>query len=422
MFRSSTTITAVEVGTGAIKVMMGVPADTGAISIIGYDEVSSLNRVVKGEVVNVPEVEELLSEVLNNVETVADRRIKSVYLAITGSHIQSTNVMGSVPITSSDRIIVESDMTEAYRNAQSFNLPVEQKKIHMFQRTFLIDENRRASNPEGMVGNKLTADIHVVYGNSNKIKTLCTMVEDVLGVSAKELAFSGIANFYGCFANRDHSNGILIVDIGAGVTEYVVFYSGDCVHSGQVAVGCEHLANDLAVGLKLPINKCREIVRQQKVSPRKMDNVDKVVKVESTLGQPPKIFKEAVIQTIIETRLTELFQIIQSELAGSFIDDYLNMTQLLGDGIILCGGGALVPDIHKIAESVFGIPVKIGVPVNVSGIDKDINSPRYVTPVGLLHFGYIQEQLEKETAPSFRQTAESEIHKVMSLCRKALRF
>ena len=238
MFGSNNTITAIEIGTGSIKVMMGMPTDSGAMSIIGYDEISSLNRVTKGEVINVSEVEELLSEVLNNVETVAGKRINSVYLAITGNHIQATNVMGSVPITSADRVVSQNDMVDTYRNAQSFNLPVEYKKIHTFQRAFLIDGNRRVNNPEGMVANKLTSDIHVIYGNNNKIQTLCALVDDVLSVPAKEISFSGIADFHGIFMNGDHTNGVLIIDIGAGVTEYVVFYNDGCVHSGQIAVGC----------------------------------------------------------------------------------------------------------------------------------------------------------------------------------------
>ena len=401
---------------------MGIPAESGTMSIIGYDEVSSLNRLIKGEVVNVPEVEELLSEVLNNVETVAGKRISSVYVALTGNHVQSTNVIGSVPITSSDRIVTRTHMTEAYRNAKSFNLPVEQKKIHTFQRTFLIDDDRRVNNPEGMVANKLAADLHVIYGNNNKIQTLCTLVNDVVGFSAKKIAFSGIADFYGVSVSREQTEGVLIIDIGAGVTEYVVFYNNACVHSGQIAVGCEHLANDLALALKLPISKCREIVRNQKVSRTKSENAEKVVKVGVSVGQPVKMVKEAIIQTIIETRLTELFEIIQSELTNSFIDDFFNITQLLGEGIILCGGGALIIDISKIAESVFACPVKTGLPINVSGVDVDINSPRYVTATGLLHLGYVYQELERETSPSFRQTAESELSKVVNLCRKALRF
>ena len=422
MFKSNNTITAIEIGTGSIKVMMGIPAESGAMSIIGYDEVSSANRLVKGEVINVPEVEELLSEVLNNVETVAGKRISSVYLALSGNHIQSTNVIGSVPITSTDRIVSQTHMVEAYKNAKSFNLPVEQKKVHTFQRTFLIDDHQRINNPEGMAANKLTAEIHVVYGNSNKIQTLCTLVNDVIGFSVKKIAFSGVADFYGVSVGREQDQGVLIIDIGAGVTEYVVFYNNKCVHSGQVAVGCEHLANDLALAQKLPVSKCREIIRNQKAAGVKTENAERMVKVEVAVGQPAKIFKEAVIQTIMETRFTELFEIIQSELTNSFIDDFLNITQLLGDGIILCGGGALVPDISKVAESVFSCPVKVGLPVNISGVDVEINSPRYVTVIGLLHFGYIDQELERETSPSFRQTAESELFKVMDLCRKALRF
>ena len=421
MFRSKKTITAVEIGTGSIKVVMGQPAENGSIVIIGHGEISSLTRVAKGEAINVSEVGEALGEVLDNVESVSGQRITSVYLAMTGSHIQSTNVIGSVPITSPNRIISEIDIIEATRNARSFNLPLEQKGIHTFQRTFIIDDARRVSNPEGMVGNKLTADIHVIYGNFNKIQTLCTLIDDVLGVPARDIAFSGIADFYGVSLDRESKNGSLIIDIGAGVTEYATFYNSGCLHSGQITVGCEHIANDLSIGLNLPIGKCRELLKNQRSSMLKIDSVNNSIQIEQGIGNQPKCVNEGTIQTIVELRLVELFEIIREELANSFLDEHLNMTKLLGDGIILCGGGALIPDITKIVESIFGVPIKIGRPVNISGMEEEINSPRYVTTIGLLHLGHRLSQMDKETL-SFRQTAENELTRIFDLCRKAFRF
>ena len=419
-------MTDVEIGTASIKVLMGKPKDDGSIAIIGYDEATSLNRVVKGEVVNVPAISDLLGQVLNNVEAVSREHIKKLYLAVSGSHIKSINVVGSVPVTSTDRTITENEIVEATRNARCYNLPLEQKDIHTFQRTYLIDDTQRVSSPKGMAGNKLTADIHVIYGNYNKIQTLCNLVYNVLGAPASDIAFTGIADFYGLSGIEQKSSGTLIIDIGAGVTEYVVFHSGGCLHSGQLTVACEHIANDLSIGLGIPIEKSRELIKLLKQQGFTLidDGEDDSKKIEVQMSlQPPLVFKQSVLRKIIRLRLQELFEVIKERLSGSFIiDEVLDMTNLLGNGIVLCGGGALLPDIAALAKSIFNIPVEIGYPLNVSGVSKEINSPKYITPIGLLNLGHKLDLMEKESAPSFRQTVETELKKLKSVTMEAFRF
>ncbi len=424
MFSPQDSITALEIGTASIKVLMGKPKEDGSIAIIGYDEITTLNRVIKGDVINVPAVAELLGQVLNNVEAVSREKIRKLYVAVTGSHIKSINVIGSVPITSPDRIITNNDIVEATRNAREYNLPLAQKDIHTYQRTYIIDDTLRVSNPEGMAGNKLTADIHVIYGNYNKIQTICSIIHNVLGAPADDIAFTGIADFYGLPVNNDHAKGTLVIDIGAGVTEYVVFYNDGCMHSGQITVGCEHIANDLSIGLRIPIDHCRELLKQLKQQGLSLiDDPDSERDIEVQMSlQPARVFKESIPKQIITLRLNELFKLIKDELSTSFIDEDLDMTKLLGAGIILCGGGALIPDIKVLAKSIFNFPVEIGYPLNVSGVGKEINSPKYITPVGLLYLGHRLDLLEKESTPTFRQTVNVELNKLKNLTLKAFRF
>ncbi len=422
MFKSNKTITAIEIGTSAIKVITAKPLEDGTLMALAYDEVPTLNRVVKGEVVNVPAIEASLSEALNNIESISGKRITSVYLAVTGNHIHSTNVIGSVPITSPNRVITESDIIDATRNARSFNLPLEQQGIHTFQRNYVVDDNRRVNNPEGMVANKLTADVHVIYGNYNKIQTICSLVNDVLGVPANDIAFAGIADYYGTSANGEPTKGTLIIDIGAGVTEFALFYKTGCLHSGQIAVGCDHIVNDLSIGLKLPVAKCHEILKRQGCAIQKKESENKVINIEMSVGQTARTFKESVLQQIIELRLREIFEIVKSELTKTSLDDNLNMTQFMNDGIKLCGGGAAIPNVAVLAELIFNVPVKIGLPVNISGIDAEINSPRYVTTVGLLHLGNMYNKMDTESSLTFWEALKSEVVNVFTTLMKAFRF
>ncbi len=422
MFASDDTITALEIGTSTIKAIMGKADDEGRIEILAHDEVTCIGYVSKAQVINVPALEEMLAAMFTNLETASNKRIGPIYLAISGSHIQSTNVMGTIRIASSQRTINEADLIEAVRCARSFNLPLEQKLIHTFQRSFTIDDSYRIANPVGITGNKLTADIHVIFGNLNKTETLLNLVKGVVGWPVTGIAFSPIADYYGVVMGEETDKGYLLINLGAGVTEYAVFNHQACIHSGQIAVGCDHVANDLSIGLDLPIKKCRELLHKCGAAQPTPESQKRTFKVELSLGQPPRMIKEAVFQSIIGIRLEELFNLIKADLTKTFIDEKLNMIRMIGDGIILCGGGALIPEITTLAHTIFKVPVKPGLPINCMGLDKELNSPLFTTPIGLLNYGYRLTQLDFDSPYSFRQAAQSEFVKLIDICKQALKF
>jgi len=414
--RTNDIIAAIEIGTSSIKVSMAQPLDDGSISVIAFHETPCQNRVIKGEIYNVDATVELLGEALDHVEATSGKRISSAYLAVTGAHIGSINVQGSVPVRSYERKIADDDLVEATRHARAYNLPIDKIAVHSYQRSYIIDDQRCVSQPVGMIADKLTADIHFIYGGYNNIQTICNVVDEVLGFPANDISFSGIADIYGLALGADHRKGILVVDIGAGVTEYVVFYEDGCMHSGQITVGCDHIANDLSIGLRLPINKCREILKNHGSAVRKADGSTKCITVETALGHPPRVFKESTIQTVIELRLLELFEIINADLERQ------NVRELIGEGVILCGGGALITDIVELTESFFNIPAKIGQPGNVSGEVTAINSPRFVTTIGLLHLGYQLRQMEDVDNLPIHEVMKRDFVKFFNIARKAIRF
>ena len=388
----------------------------GSISIIGVDETPCVNKVVKGEVQDVEEIKELLSDTLNRVEEATGCGVGKAYLAITGAHISSVNAQGGVPIRAEDRKITSEDIVDATRHARGYRLPIDQIPINSCQRAYLIDGERPMSQPLGMVAGTLTADIHFIYGNYNNVQTSCNLVDEVLGFPATDIAFAGIADMYGLALETEPSNGVLVLDIGAGVTEYVVYYEEGCMHSGQVTIGCEHLANDLAIGLRLPIPKAREVLRSNGSAMRRAEGGVRQVNVQTGLAQPPRAFKESTIQTIIEHRLLELFEIVRDDLAEH------RMLELLSGGVVLCGGGALIPHIDELAGSFFAVPARIGQPGNVTGAEKEIQSPRYVTPIGLLHLGYQLREMEKSTATPFWEVIKHDFSRLIGIAKKAIKF
>ena len=417
MIRKPTEVlTGIEIGTSAIKVCTGHPLGDGSISIIGIDETPCVNNVVKGEIQDVELIRDLLTDTLTRVEAATGCGIGKAYLAITGAHIASVNAQGEVPIRAEDRKITNQDIVDATRHARGYRLPREQISINSCQRAYLIDGERPMSQPLGMVASRLTADIHFIYGNYNSVQTSCNLVEEALGVPATDIAFAGIADMYGLALEAEPSNGVLVVDIGAGVTEYVVYYQEGCMHSGQVTIGCEQLANDLSIGLQLPIPKARELLRSNGSAMRRAEGGVRHVKVQTALAHPPRTFKESTIQTIIETRLLELFQIIRDDLAEH------RMLELLSNGIVLCGGGALIPHIAELSASFFTVPARIGQPGNVTGAENEIQSPRYVTPIGLLHLGYQLQEMEKSNAVPLWKVMKHDLLRMANVAKRAIKF
>lgn len=407
-------VTAVEIGTGSIKTCMGLVNDETVVKILGYEELSTRDCVRKGEITATNAVLEQLTKVLNRLESKCKRPVEGVYLAVTGDHFRSTNVTGTIPIASADRVITESDIIEATRNARQWRLPPGQFWVASFQRMFIIDESRRVSRPLGMVGDRLSADNHMIYCDHNRVETLLRLVKNVLGEPVRDIVFSGIASYYAIDEPGTSERGVLCVDIGQGITEYVLFYEGGCMHSGQITVGCDHLANDLALGLQLPLDLSRELVMHHGSALLWSDAALHSVPVPDHRDKS-RCVPEGGIHKIMELRLQELFEVIRSDL------DAHNLRGLMGEGIVLGGGGALIPNITDLAQRVFKTPARVGKPRAFPGLNEELLSPRLLTPIGLVSVAQRLGQIRPKNPPIHR-IVKQEVSNMAGLLWRAFKI
>ena len=412
MAKKTSTFTAVELGTHSIKVLMAVPESDSTLRIIGSHEVVTGPKVMKGEITELTGLVDLLTDALNLVESEARERIDRVALAVTGGHIESKNLRATIPINAHDRRISEMDVELVTRQAHAHGTPLNKREVYSCLRAYLIDADRQVPEPIGMVASQLTSVVHVVYGQDARLMTAEELINDVMARPPDDVAFSGIAAFHGL--GVDSSAGVLVIDIGAGVTEYSVFFDHGCMMSGQFTVGSDHLANDLSLGLGLPIPKCRDLILKHGCAQRHTKS--RKIRVEMPAGHPPREFKERTLQTIMEVRLRELFELIRGELKSHDV-----LSRVTG-GVWLVGGCAQIPEIDALAKSVFRSPVTIGIPGHVIGPDSVINSPRFVTPVGLLQLSWENEMIEQEYSPSTLDTVRNEFGNFFKLARRAMRW
>ena len=413
MARRSKNLTAIELGASTIKVCMGVIGKDDTLTLIGHQETPAQDSIRKGEIINAGAVVDLLTDSLNRLERSTGKTVGPVYLAVTGNHFASTNANGSVPVTAADHIISEQDIMVATQNARDWSLPADRLPIHSYRRAYIIDGARRVGNPLGMAGSHLNADIHMIYASHNHIEALLKLLMNVLGEPVADIVFSGVASFYGLEPCETARHGVLVIDLGAGVTEYVLFYDEGCMHSGQISVGCDHLANDLALGLRLPLNLARQLVRQHGSAILRPDASQRQVRLPGTRR---RMFSESSIHKVMELRLQELFEIIRDELTEH------NLRGMLGDGVVIGGGGALIPEITELAQQVFQTPARVGRPRELPGMDPKLNDPRMLTPIGLLCLGQQLQQMELAKSPPLPRLLRQELGALYKLCRRAIKF
>jgi cell division protein FtsA len=382
MFRNRDIITAIEIGTSKICVLIGESDDSGNMYVLGHGEIQTEGAVCKGEIVDMDMALGLLSKAIDEADNSTSVEIdhKNLYVSVTGFDIISTQGVGTSLIMDEDRRIKEEHVDEAVQSARVKSSPFDQVIINTFDSYFMIDEVRRLRNPVEQIGSKLQAFIHIIYGNRNRIENVETLLHDVGFDDSITPVFAGVASAYGVLTDEEKEDGVLLIELGAGTTEYMVIHNFGIHHSGVLQVGFEHLANDLSIGLDLHISRCRKILTDNRYPQLKQDGKSIIELSGITPGSSRKIPINS-LEKIIDLRLREIFQIIRNEIIEK------NLIHNIGSGVVLSGGGALFPRTEEILRNVFETPTRIGKPLEVSGAATDLDSPRYSTVWGLLKYG-----------------------------------
>src|SRR5262249_35464090 len=218
--------------------------------------------VRKGEIADAPMAEEDVRHAIVEAEQMADVEIRSVYLGVSGGHFRGFNKRGVHPVVSADREISEDDVQDVIKNAKTINLPAQNHVIHAIRQHFLVDGQNGVTNPVGMYGARVEVDVHVVHGNLNRLQNAIRTVKS-LQLEVDDIVFNGLASSLSLLTNEQKELGALVIDIGGGTTEYVVYVDGIIKHTGVLAVGGDQVSNDLAYGLKVPLSRAEQLKVEQ---------------------------------------------------------------------------------------------------------------------------------------------------------------
>ena len=400
MFDSSSIIVGLEIGTSKICAIVGEIGDEGALNIIGIGQAKS-NGVRKGEIVDAPAAEQTIRDAIVAAENMANVEIRSVYLGVSGGHIRGFTNHGVHPVVSADREITQDDVEDVVKNAKSVNLPAENALLHAIRQHFTVDGQSGVTNPVGMLGARLEVDVHVVHGVTNRVQNAIRAVKG-LQLEVDGVVFNGLAASLAVLTNDQKEMGALVVDFGGGTTNYVVYVDGIIKHTGVLAVGGDHISNDLAFGLKVPLGRAEALKIEHGaafVDPAAHGH--EIAFGRDASGATRSVSKEH-LQLIMAARMEETFQLIADDIERAGLLNYL------GAGVFLCGGGARIPRIADLAAHTFGLPVALGRTNCINGIKAALDHPEFAAAIGLARFGSFQQRKPRARSP-LAETVKSTI-------------
>jgi cell division protein FtsA len=380
---SSSLIVGLEIGTSKVCAVVGEINAEGALNIIGLGQAPA-RGVRKGEIVETTAAEESVRQAIVEAEQMANVEICNVYLGITGAHIRGFNNRGVHRVLSADRDITRDDVSDVVKNARTINLPKENSIIHDVRQHFLLDGHEGIVNPEGMVGALLEVDVHVVHGVTNRMQNSVRLVRN-LNLEVNEIVFTGLASALAMLTSEQKELGALVLDLGGGTTNYVVYANGVIKHTGVFAIGGDHVSNDLGHGLKVPLSRAEKLKLEFGTALVDEASKGRTITIMNEMNLPVKTLNLEHLQRIMVLRLEELLQIVRQDLEEAGVLHYIQ------GGVFLCGGGARIPHIARLAETIFEAPVSLGQTNSISGLKSALDQPEFLTAIGLVKYGSMRK-------------------------------
>jgi len=374
--RKENLIVGLDVGTTKVCSIVAESTPEG-LEIVGLGTTPS-NGLRKGVVVNIDATVESIKRAIEEAELMAGCEINNVYVGIAGGHIKGFNSHGIVAIK--NREVTEYDIKRVVDQARAISIPIDREVIHILPQEFIVDDQDGVRDPLGMTGVRLEAKVHIVTGAITAVQNIVRCCNRC-GLNVSDIVLEQLASSEAVLGPDEKEIGVALVDIGGGTTDLAIWYRGAIRHTNVLALGGNHITNDIAAGLRTPSAEAEKIKRKYGCAMAKLVSKDEVIQVPSVGGRKPRELPRQLLCEIIEPRVEEIFQLVNREIHRSGMED------LLSAGVVLTGGTALLPGIEELGEQVFEMPVRVGKPQGVGGLVDVVNSPMFATGVGLVLWG-----------------------------------
>ncbi len=366
-----------DIGTSKVAAVVGECVNHDELEIIGIGLAPS-KGLKKGVVVNLESTVHSIQRAVEEAELMAGCQIKSVFAGIAGSHIKSLNSHGIVAIK--DKEVMQQDIDRVIDSARAVAIPADQKILHILPQEFVIDQQEGIKEPIGMSGIRLEAKVHMVTGSVSAAQNIIKCIRRC-ELEVDDIVLEQLASCTSVLTDDEKELGVCLIDIGGGTTDIAIFSEGAIRHTAVIPIAGDQVTNDIAVALRTPTKNAEEIKKGYAYALTQLADAELLIDVPSIGDRDPRKISAQSLAEIVEPRYEELMLLVQSELRRSGYED------LIAAGMVLTGGSSKIKGLSDLAEEVFHMPVRVGVPQYVSGLTDVVRNPVFSTGVGLLLYG-----------------------------------
>ncbi len=380
-------IVGLDIGTSKVVVVAAEVQEDGSLNVVGLGSAVS-KGLKRGVVVDIEKTVAAIQGALGEAELMADCKIGEVYAGIAGSHIKGRNSHGMVAIK--DREVTQADMDRAQETARAVNIPDGQEVLHVIPQEYVIDGQEDVKEPLGMSGVRLEVRVHIISGASSAVQNITKCVRRC-GLEIAEVVLQPLASAYSVLTEDEKDLGVCHIDIGGGTTDISVFINGAIRHTAVLPIAGDQITNDISLALRTPTAEAEAIKVQYGVAQRHLTDPQQLIEVPGVGERGVRQMSRHTLAEVIEPRAEEIYNLVLAELKTAGFAD-----RLASGSVVITGGAAQMPGMVELAEEIFHMPARLGLPRYVGGLAEVVKSPRYSTAVGLLLIA--REQLLKNPA------------------------
>jgi len=379
MARQDTHVAGIDIGTTSVRVIVAVPTDHGDLDVVGIGQAPS-KGLRKGVVVNPDSTVEAIRAAVDEAELMSGREVRRAFVGVAGAHVKGLNTRGVVAVARADQKITPDDVKRVLDKAKQVHIPRDREILHVLPQDYTVDEQEGVADPVDMQGSRLEANVHVVTAGATSTQNLITCVNRA-GIEVRAMVLEVLAAAECTLTDDEKELGVALVDIGGGTCDLAVFERGAICHVSTLPVGGDHFTNDIAVGLRAPVPDAELLKKKHGHALSSMVPEEAVVEVPSVGGRRPRQLSLQVLSEIIQPRAEEIFGLLRDDVERA------GLAKTLNSGVVLSGAASLMPGLAEVAEQVFELPVRRGVPRGIGGLVDVVANPSYATSVGLAAWG-----------------------------------
>jgi len=376
MGKKSNLIVGLDVGTHKVCVVVGEMTEEG-VEIVGVGCHPS-QGLRKGVVINIESTVGSIKKAVEEAELMAGCEINSVFTGIAGGHIKGFNSHGVVALK--NREVTAADVERVLDAAKAVAIPMDQEVLHVLPQEYVIDGQDGIREPLGMSGVRLEAKVHIVTGAVTSAQNIIKCCNRT-GLGVADIVLEPLASAEAVLTPEEKELGVVLVDMGGGTTDIVLFHEEAVKHTAVLAIGGNHLTNDIAAGLRTPIGDAERIKQKYGCARAALAGQEDKFEAPSVGGRGPRTIARRSLCEIIEPRVEETLDLVDREITKS------GYKPALASGVVMTGGSTLLPGLIEMAEQILRMPVRLGVPDRVRGLTDVVSSPVYATGVGLVLYG-----------------------------------